>query len=43
MAVVVEHYLLGALGEQYDMKAQLPMIIKQMDANKKAMMDDMKL
>jgi|GEM_PF-354892 len=43
MAVVVEHYLLGALGEQYDMKAQLPMIIKQMEANKKAMMDDMKL
>lgn len=43
MAQVVEHYLLGALGDQYDMKAQLPMIIKQMEANKQDMMDDMKL
>jgi hypothetical protein len=43
MAQVIEHYLLGALGDQYDMKAQLPLIIKQMEANKQAMMDDMKL
>lgn len=43
MAQVVEHYLLGALGDQYDLKAQLPSIIKQMEANKQAMMDDMKL
>jgi hypothetical protein len=31
------------LGDQYDMKAQLPLIIKQMEANRQAMMDDMKL
>jgi hypothetical protein len=43
MANVIEHYLLGALGDQYDMKAQLPMIIKQMEENKQAMTDDMKL
>ena len=43
MAQVVEHYLLGALGDQYDLKAQLPSIIKQMEENKQAMMDDMKL
>lgn len=43
MASIVEHYLLGALGDQYDLKAQLPSIIKQMEANKQDMMDDMKL
>jgi hypothetical protein len=43
MAQIVEHYLLGALGDQYDLKAQLPSIIKQMEANKDAMMEDMKL
>lgn len=43
MAQIVEHYLLGALGDQYDLKAQLPSILKQMEANKDAMMDDMKL
>lgn len=43
MAQVVEHYLLGALGDQYDLKSQLPSIIKQMEANKQAMVDDMKL
>lgn len=43
MARVVEHYVLGALGDQYDMKAQLPSIIAQMEVNKQAMMDDMKL
>jgi hypothetical protein len=43
MARVIEHYLLGAMGDQYDLKAQLPSIIKQMEANKQAMMDDMKL
>lgn len=43
MAQVVEHYIMGALGEQYDMKAQLPLIIKQMETNKQAIMDDMKL
>ncbi len=43
MTRVIEHYLLGALGEQYDMKAQLPAILKQLEANKQAMVDDMKL
>ncbi len=43
MAQVVEHYLLGALGDQYDLKAQLPAIIKQMEDNKQAIVDDVKL
>jgi predicted nucleic acid-binding Zn-ribbon protein len=43
MAQVIEHYLLGALSEQYDLKAQLPAIIQQMEANKQALLDDMKL
>lgn len=43
MAQIVEHYLLGALGDQYDMKAQLPSIIKQLETNKQEIMDDMKL
>lgn len=43
MAAIVEHYLLGALGEQYDLKAQLPAIIQQMEENKKAIVDDMTL
>lgn len=43
MAQITEHYLLGALGDQYDLKAQLPSIIKQMEENKQAIMDDMKL
>lgn len=43
MARIIEHYLLGALGDQYDLKAQLPSIIKQMEENKQAIVDDMKL
>lgn len=43
MAAVVEHYVLGALGDQFDLKSQLPQIIKQMEANKAAMVDDLKL
>ena len=43
MAQIVEHYLLGALGDQFDLKAQLPSIIKQLEENKQAMTDDMKL
>jgi len=43
MAQVIEHYLLEALGDQYDLKAQVPAIIEQMEANKQAMLDDMKL
>lgn len=43
MAQIIEHYLLGALGDQFDLKAQLPIILKQMEANKQAIADDMKL
>lgn len=43
MASVIEHYLLEALGEQYGLKSQLPAIIKQMEANKQAMVDDITL
>lgn len=43
MASIIEHYLVGALGDQYDMKAQLPSIIKQMETNKQTIVDDMKL
>lgn len=41
MAQIIEHYLLGALGDQYDLKAQLPAIIQQMEQNKQAIVDDM--
>ncbi|HEY1085829.1 MAG TPA: hypothetical protein VGE34_03845 [Candidatus Saccharimonadales bacterium] len=43
MARVIEHYLLEALGDQLDLKAQLPSIIKQLETNKQAIQDDMKL
>lgn len=43
MARIVEHHLLEALGDKYDMKAQLPSILEQLEANKQAIVDDMKL
>lgn len=43
MAQIVEHYLIEAVEEQYDLKAQLPAIIKYMEANKQAIVDDVKL
>ena len=43
MAEVVEHYVMQSLGEQFDMKAQLPYIMKQMEEHKKEMMEDMLL
>lgn len=43
MARIIEQYLIAALGDQYDLKAQLPAIIQQMEQNKQAMVDDMKL
>lgn len=43
MAAVVEHYLLGALGDAYDLKEQLPAIIKQMEEKKQEIAEDMKL
>jgi hypothetical protein len=43
MASTIEHYLLEALGNSFDLKAQLPAIIQQMEDNKQAIVDDMKL
>jgi hypothetical protein len=43
MAEVVEHYVLQSLGEQFDMRAQLPYIMKQMEEHKKEMLEDMLL
>ncbi len=43
MALIIEHYLLTALGDQYDLKAQLPSIIEQLEASKDEIVDDMKL
>ncbi len=43
MSKIIEHYLHEALGEQFDLKTQLPFIITQMEANKRAMLEDMKL
>lgn len=43
MAEVVEHYVMESLGEQFDMKSQLPYIMKQMEDHKKEMMEDMLL
>jgi hypothetical protein len=43
MAKIIEHYVLQALGNQFDLKSQLPNIIKEMEANKEAIMKDMRL
>ena len=43
MAKIIEHYVLQALGNEFDLKSQLPNIIKEMDANKEAIMKDMRL
>lgn len=43
MAQVIEHYLLDVLGDQFDLKAQLPSIIEQLEANKQAIVDDIRL
>lgn len=43
MARIVEHYLVGALGEQSNIREQIPSILERMEENKQAMMDDMKL
>lgn len=43
MARIIEHYLLAALGEQSDLRSQLPSILEQMEQNKQAMVEDMKL
>jgi hypothetical protein len=43
MAQVVEHYLLQTLGQQFDIRTQLPYIVTQMETNKKAISEDMRL
>lgn len=43
MARIVEHYVIGALGEQSDLTEQLPAILQRMEENKQAMSDDMRL
>jgi len=43
MSKIVEHYVLQALGSQFDLKSQMPYIIQEMEANKKAIMEDMRL
>ena len=42
MARIVEHYVTQALGEQLDLKTQLPHILKQLEANKDAIAGDMR-
>ena len=43
MAQVIEHYVLEALGGQYDLKEQLPSIMQQLEEKKDAIVEDMKL
>lgn len=43
MARIIEHYLIGALGEQTNLREQLPSILQNMEESKQAMVDDMKL
>ena len=43
MAKIIEQYLLQAISDQIDLKSQLPLILAQMEANKKDIMNDMRL
>lgn len=43
MAKIVEHYILQTLGDQFDLKSQMPYIVSQMEANKQKIVDDMRL
>jgi hypothetical protein len=43
MARIVEHYLIGALGEQSNIREQMPAILQRMEESKQAMADDMRL
>jgi hypothetical protein len=43
MAEIIEHYVLQSLGEALDMKAQLPYIMKQLEASKEDIIKDMQL
>lgn len=43
MARIIEHYLIGALGEQSNIREQMPGILQRMEESKQAMADDMRL
>lgn len=43
MSQIVEHYLLEAVGNEFDLKTQLPSIIKRLEGSKQDIVDDMKL
>ncbi len=43
MAEIVSHYVLQAVGEQASIKEQLPMILREMEAQQEAMQRDMRL
>jgi len=43
MAKIVEHYIIEAVSDTFDLKAQLPAILAQLEANKAAITEDMKL
>jgi len=43
MAQIVEHYVLESLGDQFDLKTQMPYILEQMEANKENIIKDMSL
>lgn len=43
MAEVIEHYLVEALGTEFDVRLQLPLIAKELETNKARMSEDMKL
>ncbi len=43
MSRIIEHYLIGALGERSDLAKDMPGILEKMQEHKQEMMDDMKL
>lgn len=43
MAKIVEHYLLEAIGDAYDLRSQVPSIITSLEQNKQSIKDDMEL
>ena len=43
LARIVEHYVVSALGDQADVRSQLPAILQRMEAQKQAMIEDMTL
>ncbi|MBI4034397.1 hypothetical protein HY380_00695, partial [Candidatus Saccharibacteria bacterium] len=42
MAGIVNHYVLGAIGNQIDLSNQLEYILAEMEANKGAIIEDIK-